>query len=241
MDNVFTIFWKVYHRVLELFLLEYKESWVLPKKSYLTETFTLLLEKEVLLPEEFEQLLQKWIDWLNGYFDTYSLNFQKPLFLEYNFRQKNIFFEWIPLTWKVDKIELSLTHSDDNPSEWESGSQMAFFKEWVTLVDFKTGSTKTLWVIKWIDRYWNKKPWFEHWKYYRQLLFYKLLCELDTDFSQKYSVEHLSLDFVEWKNNTYKHVSVDFTDEDYIEFKKLVQDTYSKIKDLNFWKEILKK
>ncbi|USN58776.1 MAG: hypothetical protein H6767_01420 [Candidatus Peribacteria bacterium] len=44
---------------MELFYLKYKRENTLPEKSYLTSTFRLLLEKEVLTPEEYESLLEK--------------------------------------------------------------------------------------------------------------------------------------------------------------------------------------
>jgi hypothetical protein len=58
-DNQFTIFGKVYHKTLELFYLKFKSESQLPKKSYLTTTFTKLLKNEVLTPEEYEKLIEK--------------------------------------------------------------------------------------------------------------------------------------------------------------------------------------
>jgi hypothetical protein len=57
--NEFTIFGSVYHRVLELFYIKYKDSGILPEKSYLTETFKLLISREILSPDELERLTEK--------------------------------------------------------------------------------------------------------------------------------------------------------------------------------------
>lgn len=232
-DNKFTIFWKVYHRTLELFYLKFKSEWKLPEKSYLTSTFELLIKKEILTPDELEEALEKGISWLEWYYDLYSYKKDAPLLLEHSFRKKNLFFEEIPLTWTIDKIE-KIWETTNNSIDW----QLAFFKESVALIDYKTWKTKSNWQIKWIDRYWNKKEW--EWKYFRQLLFYKLLCEVDFEFKSKFEVWSLAIDFVEWKDWIYKYVEVDFSDEEYKEFKEELLQSRKKINDIEFWKNILK-
>lgn len=236
-DNEATIFWKVYHRSLELFFIKSKKEWVLPKLDYLTSTFLLLLKQEILTPEELDRLSERWIKWLTWYYETYKNSFKEFLELEYNFRSKNIVFEWIPLTWKIDKIEKYDWFVESN-NPWSSW-QFALFKEHIAIVDFKTWSVKRIGEIKWTDKDGNKKPGFKEWKYGRQLLFYKLLCELDREFSSKYDITSMWLDFAEWKNDEYKITEVPFTSEEFEEFKVLVKETRSKISDINFWKEFL--
>ena len=233
--NEYTVFWSVYHRVLELYV-EKLMSGEKVDVSYLTSTFSLLLKKEVLNAEEFERIEKKWIEWLTGYYDIISSRSREPLALEYNFRHRWITYEWIPLTGKIDKIEKLWEMSWPWGQEWW---QMAFFRESVSLIDYKTGKTKTLWVIKWLDRDGNKKPWWEYGKYLRQLLFYKLLAEEDREFSSKFSVEELGIDFVEGKDGNYKYVPLVYTDEEYDDFKKELLDAWNKINDIEFWKELL--
>jgi len=240
-DNQFTIFWKVYHRTLELFYLKYKNENKLPEKSYLTSTFSLLIDKEVLTPEENEKLKQKGIEGLEGYYELYSTKQEQPLALEYSFRHKNIVFEWVPLTGTIDKIETSAsTDSKTPPNLPLSGEgQYALFKESVALTDYKTGKIKTIWQIKWLDRYGNKKEW--EGKYLRQLLFYKLLCENDSEFQSKFDIWSLNIDFVEWKDWVYKNIDIEYTLEEYEVFKEELIESWNKIKDVNFWKELLQK
>ena len=233
--NEYTIFGSVYHRVLELYV-EKLMSWEKVDLSYLTSTFSVLLKKEVLNAEEYERIEKKWIEWLTWYYEVISSRSREPLALEYNFRHRWITFEWIPLTWKIDKIEKLWEMAGPWWQEWW---QMAFFRESVSLIDYKTGKTKTLWVIKWLDRDGNKKPWWEHGKYLRQLLFYKLLAEQDREFSSKFSVEELGIDFVEWKDGNYKYVPLVYTDEEYNDFKIELVDAWNKINDIEFWKELL--
>lgn len=238
-DNEATIFGKVYHRVLELFYSKYKENWILEKKSYLTWTFKLLLEKEFLTLEQREKLLERWINWLEWFYETYKNNSRKVLYVEYDFRNRWIFFEWVPLTWKIDKIEIEWNSNFSFDSSEGTKWQLTFFKEKISLIDYKTWKPKSIWEIKWIDKNWNKKPW--EWKYFRQVLFYKLLAWLDHNLSTNYIVNSLALDFVEWKNWEYKYVEIDFHDEDMENLKVEILNSWQKIKDINFWKNLLKK
>lgn len=238
LDNKYTIFWKVYHRTLELFYLKYKKEWQLPDKKYLTYVFSWLLDNEILTPSDYENLKEKWLKWLEGYYDLYSPKNNEPLMLEYNFRQRNIVFDWIPLTWAIDKIEKLNWLSTSNNSNINLWQQMAFFKETVALVDYKTWKPKTIWEIKWIDRYWNKKTW--EWKYFRQVMFYKLLCELDFEFKSKFEIWALALDFVEGRDWVYKYIEIDYTPEEFEEFKNELKEARKKIINIDFWKNLLK-
>jgi DNA helicase II / ATP-dependent DNA helicase PcrA len=243
--NEFTIFWNIYHKVLEesinkQFRGETVELW------FMTEKFTQLLEKQLLTAEEKPRLLKKWIDGLTGYHEQFSNNPRTPLQVEYNFRPRNIVFEWIPITGKVDKIEkigdaiTQQTSSQPSPLE-EKEQQLWLFTTNVALVDYKTGSSKTIWAIKWEDRYGNKKDDWSQGKYYRQLLFYKLLAENDSEFMSEYTIWELALDFVEGKDGKYSYMPVEIDEQDFTEFQDLVKDSWEKIHSLDFWKEVLGK
>lgn len=229
-DNEATIFWTVYHEALEYFYKEYKKTGVWWTKEFLLDKFSYLLKREMLTPLEFERLEKKWKEWLSGYYDNYLHNFQEPFFVEYSFRGKNVFFEWVPLTWKIDKV-IRL---------WD-GNTWLFQKEEVAVVDYKTGAIKYRWELKWIDKDGNKDTDFSRGKYFRQLLFYKLLCEQYFEFSQNYEVKKLFIDFVEGREGKYKIEDVDFSEEEFTEFKQLVIDSWKKMSSLDFWKDELKK
>lgn len=228
-DNEFTIFGKVYHRVLEL-ATQKKLSWEQIELWFLTESFTNLLDKQVLTHEEKNRLTKKWIDWLTWYFEHFRTNKREALAVEYNFRSRDVIFDWVPITGKIDKIEKI------NNSQISNSPNITVD---VAVVDYKTWWIKTLWDIKWTDRYGNIKPWYENGKYYRQLLFYKLLAENDRDFHSKYNIQELALDFVEGKDSEYKYVAVWFENEDFEEFKNLVKDSWEKINNIDFWKVLL--
>lgn len=222
-DNQYTIFWKLYHKVLEEFYLLAKSENKLPEKQFLLDKFNSLLSREVVTPEEKEKLSEKWKEGLEGYYDSIKDNYKEPVALEYSFRRKNIFYKDIPLTGTIDKIELV---ADEVIPK-------------VNLIDYKTGKTKSLWEVKGLDRYGNKKEGGEYGKYYRQLLFYKLMCEQDQEFVNNYEIASLALDFVEGRDDKYKLLSVDYSQEDYEIFKEELESAWKQIKDVNFWRELL--
>jgi len=236
--NEFTIFGNVYHKVLEIAINakirgEKVELW------QMTEKFLELLKYQILTAEERERLTKKWIEGLTWYYEHFIKNPRIPLAVEYNFRPRDVVFDGVRITGKVDKVEAITTSPPAPLLTWE-GNQWRLFIEDVAVVDYKTWSIKTEGKIKWVDRYWNKKDTYEEWKYYRQLLFYKLLAENDPEFSSKFNVVELALDFVEWKNWEYKYVPVSIKPWDYEEFKELVKDSWEKINSLEFWEEVLK-
>jgi hypothetical protein len=201
----------------------------------MTEKFLELLNYQILTAEEKERLTKKWLEGLTWYYEIFKNNSRTPLAVEYNFRSRDVVFSWVRITGKVDKVE----KIGDSLNNWKGEWQWALFVEDVAVVDYKTWWIKTEWKIKWLDRYWNKKESFEEGKYYRQLLFYKLLAENDPEFSSKFNVTELALDFVEWRGWEYKYVWIIPVNDDYEEFKDLVKDSWKKINSLEFWEEVL--
>lgn len=235
--NKFTIFGSVYHRTLELFYLHYKKEGKLPEKSYLISTFTYLIKKELLTKEELEEALEKGEAWLAWYYDTYAKNLKEPFLLEYSFRRKNISYNGVPLTGTIDKVE-KLWETQTFWNTWTSWEwQMAFFKDTVTLIDYKTGKVKTENVIKWLDRYGNKKEG-EGW-YFRQLMFYKLLCENDRDFTNRFDIGSLAIDFAEGKDGKYSFINITPSEEEYSFFLEELKTARAQISDIDFWKKLL--
>lgn len=54
-------------------------------------------------------------------------------------------------------------------------------------------------------------------------------------------VSELALDFVEGKDGKYSYTSVDFSEDEYENFKNELRDAWRKISDIEFWREVLKK
>ena len=118
------------------------------------------------------------------------------------------------------------------------GWQWSLFSEQIALVDYKTWSVKTLGTIKWTDKFWEKKEW--EWWYFRQLMFYKLMVENCSELNSRFRVWELALDFVEGKSGKYEYISVNYTFEEFEEFKTQLVEARKKITDIEFWKELLK-
>lgn len=104
----------------------------------------------------------------------------------------------------------------------------------VRLLDYKTGRIRSENDIKGLTA--NSDG-----KYFRQLLFYKLLFELDPTLSSKYSVESLAVEFVEGKDGEYRSVDVSFSPEDEERLKQEIRDAWTKVRDPDFWRETLSK
>ena len=234
-ENENSIFGTMYHRTLELFYKKILETGEIQDYSYMEYVYLRQLEKEYLTHEERQRLKKRGLESLQGYYETYNGTFQAPLKTEYKFSRRNIFFWEIPITGIIDKIELL---SDDYTQASNSGT---LFSQSIKITDYKTGSIKYMGEIKWEDKNGNKDEWYERGRYGRQLLFYRLLFENDHELSNQYSLEKLELDFCEWKKWKYKRLEVEFSQEEYEDFKKLVQNTYTQMTDINFWKEYLGK
>jgi DNA helicase-2/ATP-dependent DNA helicase PcrA len=240
-ENENTIFGTMYHRTLELFYKKIQETGEVQDLSYMHFVYERQLEREFLSDEQRTRLRKRGLEALEGYFNTYEGSFVAPLKTEYRFSRRNIFFEDIPLTGVIDKIELL---SDDyKPRDHDNTwlGQNSFFSQAIKITDYKTWSTKYLWDIKWQDKDGNPDENYERGKYGRQLMFYKLLFENDSELSSQYTLWSLELDFCEGKNGKYKRQEVEFSDEEYQSFKKLVRESYGRMTDIDFWREFLRK
>ncbi len=212
-DNKFTIFWKVYHKALEYFYLEFKKTWVHPWISFIQNKFSWLLSQEMLSPEDYESLKEKWLSWLAGWYDMHDSWFALPAELEYDFRPRNIILDWIPLTWKIDKIE-------------------EVFSREVRLVDYKTWKPKSTNEIIAVG-----KP--SDWKYFRQLLFYKIMFDLDSNLTSRFDSKELVIEFVEWRDWKYPKINIPYVTDDIERVKAEIKESWDKINDISFWRELI--
>lgn len=235
LSNENLMFWSAYHKVLEVATIQ-KSKWYVLSLDEMKKIFLDEIRKYDHTPEEYERVYERGISWLDGYYSIFTWNSRQTFATEYNFSSKWIIFEWVPLTWKIDKIEfISPSVWLDNSFEW----QWSLFSEQVALVDYKTGSVKSIGNIKGIDRNGDKKE--GEWAYLRQLLFYKLMAETSLELNSKFQVWELALDFVEGKKWEYAYVRVDFTLDDFHHFKQELITARSQISSIDFWKEILEK
>ncbi len=156
------------HTALEQFFNQFKQEKVLPTKAYLLTSFEQALSKELLTKSEYERRLQEGKQILSAYYDFYRPEFKPSLFTEKKFSR--IFLDDIELTGKVDRID------------WLNQGQNL-----IRVVDYKTGKPKSRNDIE------GKTKGFKG-NLKRQLVFYKLLLDLDSRFKPK--VGEVELDFV---------------------------------------------
>lgn len=141
----------------------------LPKKEEILDVFEKRLWKELAYQKEYEDTLQKGKDFLGKYYDYYKDKLISPLYIEYDFFGDHVMLEEIPLSGKVDMVELiePLTRG------------VAFY-------DFKTGKPES-----------KTKEIAPGGTIWRQMVFYELLASLSGRFSGKYKLKKSVVDFVE--------------------------------------------
>ena len=172
--------------------------------------YKLALDKEVIKDEERQQLAIKGNNSLRGYFEKNNQSEVNVLKTEMDFKQRNVYLDDIHLTGKIDRIDLL----DEKNKQ-------------VRIIDYKTGRSKSKNEIEGKTQKSEKR-------YINQLLFYKLLLELDRNFN--YTPVEGMLDFIEGKDNKYAKVIIKYNESQMNEFKILVKDTMSKIRNQEFTK-----
>lgn len=161
------------HKALELFYRAYLNSGTCPPEDDLLSFFDRDLSARPLSPAEKATRLKHGRRLLQAYYRLNKDCLAPPLFLEKWFggRYRRLLLDDISLQGKVDRIDLI------DPR-----------KKLIRLIDYKTGQLKTLGQIEGStkDSDGSNK---------RQLVFYKLLADLDPHFD--YTVAEIQLDYVE--------------------------------------------
>lgn len=140
------------HNALQDFFQAFVTEGALPGKQLLLTRFQHHAEREALSKQEYEDVLAVGTQQLDAYYDYYQNDFQQNTLGEYDFRPHNVRVDGVPITGKIDKIEL-------------------LEQKQVNVVDYKTGSP---------ERGLTKlKPGKD---YHRQIVFYQLLCENSPQF-----------------------------------------------------------
>lgn len=200
------------HKALEMFFKRLQQTSLTPPVEFLLEAYEKALKKEVLTIENYNKRLTQGKAILSRYYEVYKEEFKSPLFVEKQFGlglSKTI-FEGIPLTGIVDRIDW-INQSDGT----------------VKIIDYKTGRPKSLNEIE-------GKTASSNGSYKRQLVFYKLLTQLDPAFHPK--AEVFEFDFLEADKQTGKHkrVSIAIGNEEVEALKQEIKETLISIRALDF-------
>jgi DNA helicase-2/ATP-dependent DNA helicase PcrA len=201
------------HRALDLFYRQFIENDKYPSKEFLLDQFEKALKKEVLDPVNHKIRLRQGKRVLRRYYDYYRDDFVKPLFTEkyFGYGWSKVFLDDIPLSGKVDRIEPFSSEPDKK----------------VRIVDYKTGSVQTRNEIL-------GKTKSSDGDYYRQLVFYQLMVQLDRTFP--FRVAETELDFVEpdKKTKRFKKERFKISAADLDALKKIIRRAMNKIRQFSF-------
>ena len=152
--------------------------------------------------QDNKEMSEKAEQVLTQYFAKILSKELDPLSVEKNYGAGKLFFDDIPIVGKIDKI----SHINEDQ---------------VQVVDYKTGKAKTQNAILGKNKGSNKSS-------YQQLMFYKLLLELDATF--KHTPTKFTLDYVEH----LKQVDVPIDNNDYQEFQQTIRSVWHSITTLEF-------
>lgn len=200
------------HKALELFFLKLQTEKQTPPVDFLLESFRNALRKELLTPEAEKKRRRHGELILRSYYQANQDQFTVPLFCERQFGSgwSKTYLDDIPLTGKVDRIDW-LSESDNT----------------VRIIDYKTGRSRTRNEIE--GKTGKKDP-----AYKRQLVFYKLLTELDKTFTP--TADNFVLDFIEPDKTSGKHKQESFSisREEVEELKTTIRTVMQEIRALKF-------
>ena len=217
------------HKALELLNRHLIETGQLVDLEQLLNDFRQALATELIAETEINGWLTKGEKALTVYYQQRLINAESitPLQAEKAFYQ--VYLGDVRLTGKVDRVD------------WLDRA-----KKWVRVIDYKTGKARTLNDIeaktvtsqKYLSEKELKLPELIRGPYKRQLLFYKILTDLDPGFP--YQVKQGAFDFVEPNDNGKLSPlrTFEFADEAIEQMKQLIRQVMKEIRELKFLKEL---
>lgn len=199
------------HAALELYFNEWVQKEVPPPLDRVLRHFEQALRKESLTEQEFLLRLGQGERDLTAYFAHYENQFRRPVVTEKRIPSSRILeVEGVKIGGKVDKVE------------WVNQA-----KGEVCIIDYKTGQPRSRNEIEGATKGSDGR-------YKRQLVFYRLLAELDGAFPGK--VVEAGLDFVQPERDThaFKKEIFKITDEEVAELKHTIKEVGTQLKNLEF-------
>jgi len=212
------------HAALEFFYKSIQEHKKKAKVSEVLGVYRRALEKEVLTKEEFQLRLRRGEEVLTQFLALYGDEVIAPLFVEkfFGYGWSATVLDDIQLTGRIDRVDL-IDHAVQS----------------VRVIDYKTGRSRTdneisgsVGTAEFSERE-LELPENIRGPFKRQLLFYKLLLQLDKSF--KGSVAEGIFDFVEPdRDGKFVRRSVPLLDEDVEALKELIKQVMGEIRGLEF-------
>jgi DNA helicase II / ATP-dependent DNA helicase PcrA len=202
------------HNALEIFFNTYKETGIIPEKQILIEAFQKNMEYHTLSKDDTLYVSQEGDHILEEYYNAYHVQFTLPLQNEMDFRTHKVFVDHVPLTGKIDKIEM------EDPST-----------KTIKVIDYKTSRPKSFAAIKGDDISAHSNIFAGN--YYRQMMFYKILCDQSQYVS--HNVKYFEIDFLKPDSSgKHKKVCFEIPSEDIENFKQELKETWDAIQKQEF-------
>lgn len=192
------------HQSLEDFFRAYKNG--TPRgEDFLLQQFERHIGRQVLSKEDYVHSLEFGKKTLSDFFKEYTHKFDQHVEPEYNFANHGINLNGIPLTGKLDLIQFK-----------DPAKQLAH------VIDFKTGSPEN-----------KREELARGGDYWRQIVFYQLLCDLSPKFPHK--MVSGEINFVQKnKADSFIRSHYEITQEDKDMLIAQITDVYKDIQNLSF-------
>jgi DNA helicase-2/ATP-dependent DNA helicase PcrA len=203
--NKFSSFGTAIHAALSYLFETLRSTKRLPTLEDLLAFYQRSLLGQNLTPKDYQESLVYGQETLTGYYQHYYHQFFPEVITEYDFTSDNVYLDNIPLTGKIDKIEIVSPNI-------------------ARVVDFKTGNPDT-----------KSKELSEDGDYFRQLVFYKLLASHSHRFKYQVSQGVVDFVQPSKTKNRYVQKEFDLTDAHLDQLSKLIREVYQKILNLDFY------
>lgn len=167
--------------------------------------FSFSLSKQSLGFLDHQETLARGIQILTDYFNNYHQTLCQKVLVDYDFKSANIRLNDIPLTGKIDLVEVLNDRR-------------------INVVDFKTGNPD--------NKYQELSP---DGDYFRQLVFYKLLISLDPTFKQQLNLGIIDFVQKSKSKDSYVRKEFKITPENIKDLETKITDVYHKILNLDFF------
>ncbi|MFA5351701.1 MAG: ATP-dependent DNA helicase [Candidatus Gracilibacteria bacterium] len=208
-DRMGMIFGSAMHSAFEDYFREFKRSGKLPSEEIALVGLHRSLDREPLTSNQRKLIERDAIPALEKYLKFHREKFTPPVEVEYDFSKHDIHLEEIPLTGKIDRIDLIPETRDE-----------------VSFIDYKSMKPLTSAQIRGETANSTGDA-------YRQLLFYLLLAKLDNRFIFK--AKTVGLSFIRPDHQGEFHEEFFSPREEEVEdLKKVIRENFTKIQNLEF-------
>ena len=207
-DRAAAVFGTVIHAALEAWYLEYKATGKIPPTTLAEEALQKSLERQPLLRDTKAHIERDAVPVLQKYLARYAATALIPLAAEYNFGKHEVYFDGIPLTGKVDRID-------------HMGGDR------VRVIDYKTAFPSSRAAIQGETESSSGDQ-------YRQLCFYQLLAEVDPRFV--YTTTSVGISYIRPRKGTDEYVEEFFSpsNADMDMLRATIREVWQRIQNLQF-------